>query len=92
MKIFIIMLIAFTFNLQAEMLSNEEILIVKNVFVREEIDLDSKSIKGWIRLFNSDDKLNKYEIYVNPEEKRNIILYLTELYTLDYLKHSKEIK
>ena len=36
---------------------------------------DSKSIKGWLRIFNSKEKLNDYEIYI-PEEKRIKIIKL----------------
>jgi len=62
--------------------------IVEEVLIREEIDLDSKSLKGWIRLFNSRDKINAYDIYISIEERKQMLLYLNCLYN----KKNKKIK
>jgi len=46
-------------------------------------DIEAKSIKGWIRIFNSDDRLEDYGIYIS--EKQRIIF-------LSYFKHKLEAK
>jgi len=37
---------------------------------------DSKSIKGWLRIFNSKEKLNDYEIYISEEQRIKILKLL----------------
>jgi len=66
--------------------------IVEEVLIREEIDLDSKSLKGWIRLFNSRDKINAYDIYISIEERKQMLLYLNCLYNKKNKENSKIIK
>lgn len=66
--------------------------IVEEVLIREEIDLDSKSLKGWIRLFNSRDKINAYDIYISIEERKQMLLYLNCLYNKKNKKNKENSK
>ena len=59
---------------------------------REDIDLDSKSIKGWIRVLNSKEKMLKYHIFLTDKERELLINYLKKLYETDYNHFSKRIR
>lgn len=65
---------------------------VQTILYRENIDLDAKSLKGWMRVFNSDSKLNDYEIYVTEEEKELILIYLNKLFDLENKKYAKVVR
>ena len=65
---------------------------VQEILYREEMDLDAKSIKGWIRVVNSKSKMKNYAIHLNPEEKKLILIYLQGLYTNEYNKYSKVVR
>jgi len=60
--------------------TKEEIILVLR---HSDCDIESKSVKGWIRIFNSDDRLKDYGIYIS--EKQRIIF-------LSYFKHKLEEK
>ena len=60
-------------SISTTILTGSEYNEFKNIMFRNEIDLDSKSLKGWIRLFNSKEKINNYG-YTITEYERNIIL------------------
>ena len=49
---------------------------IMSLFYRNNIDLDSKSYKGWIRLINSDRRLAEYNYYFSKEEKIDLIKFL----------------
>ncbi len=64
----------------------------KSVLYRENIDLDAKSLKGWLRVFNSHSKLRNYEIYVDDSERKLVIIYLTKLFNLENNKYAKRVR
>jgi len=66
--------------------------IIPVILHREDIDLDSKSIKGWIRVLNSKEKMLKYHIFLTNEERELLIDYLKKLYNEDYNHFSKRIQ
>ena len=65
---------------------------VQQIMYREEIDLDAKSIKGWIRVLNSKSKMKNYSIYLNPEENKLLLMYLQGVYRLEYNKYVKVVR
>jgi hypothetical protein len=52
----------------------------ERVFRSNSLDLDAKSLKGWIRLFNSNEKLRDYDIYITDTERIEIIYVLKKKY------------
>jgi len=58
----------------------------KNIIYRNNIDLDSKSAKGWIRLFNSRGKIDDYGYSLTEEER---LLMLSELRKINSKAQSK---
>ncbi len=88
-KYFFILILILNLHLQA---ANIEIKTVADIFIREKIDLDAKSLKGWMRVFNSNSKLNDYDIYVTKEERESVLLYLNILYKEEYKEYSKVVR
>jgi len=43
------------------------------------IDIDSKSAKGWIRILNSDEKIIEYNIQINNRERLILIIYFKKI-------------
>ena len=62
------------------------------ILYRENIDLDSKSMKGWLRIFNSSEKLRKHDIFVTPEEAEIVIKYLKKKYIMKTNKYKKVVR
>ena len=56
--------------------SNKTIEEFNNIISKIGYHIDSKSIKGWIRIFNSRDKLYDYEIYINEEDRIRYLIFL----------------
>jgi len=52
----------------------------ERVFRSNSLDLDAKSLKGWIRLFNSNEKLRDYDIYITDTERIEIIYVIKKKY------------
>ena len=48
---------------------------IQNLFSRYKIDIDTKSDKGWIRLFNSYERLDKYGYFYSEKEKKDIKIF-----------------
>lgn len=67
----IILIIVLLFDIPS--ISEEPFRFFEVTLFKNNIDIDTKSIKGWIRLFNSREKMNEHKIYL-PEEERKIIL------------------
>ena len=86
--IFIMFLTTATISADNTVISNN----TKKILVRENVDLDSKSLKGWMRVFNSNEKLNDYEIYTSTTEREQILIYLKELYKIEFKKNSKVVR
>jgi len=59
--------------------STETIILLKKI----NYDIDSKSIKGWVRIFRSQSRLREYDIFIT-ETKR--------VYFLEYFKFKSEEK
>lgn len=78
----IILIIVLLFDISS--ISEEPKKFFEVTLFKNNIDIDTKSIKGWIRLFNSREKMNKHKIYM-PEEERKIIL---EELKIEYQKRS----
>ena len=64
----------------------------QEILYRESIDLDAKSLKGWIRVINSKTKTKTHAIHLTLKEKKTILLYLQDLYELKRKKYSKVVK
>jgi len=62
---------------------------VSVIFRNNGIDIDSKSIKGWIRIFKSRDKLMDYNIYVEEKERKVVLLYLRKRYNNKMSKYKR---
>ena len=63
-----------------------------SILTKINYDIDSKSIKGWIRIFNSQEKLHDYEIYISDFKRKEILWYLKyKLYNKEQ-KYKREIK
>lgn len=56
----------------APCLEEEKMLIEKN------IDLDTKTLKGWVRLLNNRSKMGQYGVILSKEETLELIKCLTE--------------
>lgn len=76
-------------NLSAKTLNSNS---VQSILYRENVDLDVKSIKGWMRVFNSQSKLEHYEICVSEKEKEKILLFLKGKYHEEYNRYAKVVK
>ena len=83
------MVIFLTGNINA---SDEVLYDVHLILYRENIDLDAKSLKGWIRVFNSNSKLREYEISVTIEERERVLLFLKEKYKKENNKYAKVVR
>jgi hypothetical protein len=66
--------------------------IIQSIFYRENIDLDAKSLKGWMRVFNSNSKLKDHDIYVTDEEKNIILIFLKNKYIYENTKYVRLVK
>lgn len=64
----------------------------RSILYRENVDLDAKSLKGWMRVFNSNSKLKEYEIFITLEEKERILLFLHKKYTEENSKYIKVVR
>jgi len=64
----------------------------KNILTANNLDEDSKSLKGWLRLFNSPEKLKYYDIYISEEDRKLMIIYFREEYKIKLLKYNKGVK
>ena len=63
-----------------------------NIMYRNEIDLDSKSTKGWIRLFNSIEKINNYGYSISEYERLLIITELKERMDKSIKKYKRGVE
>jgi len=61
------------------------------ILKRNNIDLESKSLRGWVRLFNSKRKIKNYKYKVSEIERQNILNYLTNLLQHRRNKYTMEI-
>lgn len=89
-KLLIVLLFLSLSSLKAKplcTLSEAEIILY-----RKNIDIDSKSIKGWLRIFNSPEKLRKHDIFVTPEEAEIVIKYLKKKYIMKTNKYKKVVR
>lgn len=50
----------------------------RELLTEKRIDLDTKTIKGWIRLFKNREKLNQYGVYLSKTETLDLIKCLTD--------------
>jgi len=94
-KLFIFLLLfnLFTINIDANKLnSTVDINYSKICLLRNGYDFDSKSIKGWIRIFNSKEKLEEYDIEVNTIERKIILVELKNKYRKFRNKYKREVK
>jgi len=94
-KLFIFLLLfnLFTININANKINNAIDINYSNLcLLRNGYDFDSKSIKGWIRIFNSDKKLKDYGIHVNEIERKIILLELKSKYRKFSNKYKREVK
>jgi len=64
----------------------------QSILYRENVDLDAKSLKGWMRVFNSNSKLKEYEIFITLEEKERILLFLHKKYAEENSKYTKVVR
>lgn len=89
---FLIIFAFFTVNIdgQSSMIKEEKNL--DSYFRDLDLDFDSKSLKGWIRIFNSDDKLDSYDIYVTKENKIIILEILMDRLNNKINTESRRIK
>jgi hypothetical protein len=60
-------------------ISNAISLDFYSILSRNSIDLDSKSNKGWIRIFNSKSKLKDYKIKVTETERVFVIAKIKKI-------------
>jgi len=65
---------------------------VKSILYRENVDLDAKSLKGWMRVFNSNSKLREHGIFVTIEEKEKVLLFLHKRYSFEHNKYAKVVR
>ena len=65
---------------------------INYILYREKIDLDAKSLRGWLRVFNSNDKMRRYGIFVTDEERELIIIYLKQRSTEEQHKYNRTVK
>jgi len=94
-KLFIFLLLfnLLAININANKINNtidinySEICLLRNGY-----DFDSKSIKGWIRIFNSKEKLEEYGIKVNKIERKIILVELKNKYKKFSNKYKREVK
>jgi len=88
-----IMITSLVFLLSGSMNASElNMEDVHTILYRENVDLDAKSLKGWMRVFNSNSKLREYKIFVSVEEKEKVLLFLKELYTNEHNKYAKVVR
>jgi hypothetical protein len=64
----------------------EEIILINN------IDIDGKSIKGWIRIFNSEEKCNDYGFDMNESERETLLSYMREKQNKKNRKYKRGIR
>lgn len=100
LSILIIFTITFTFNSLcfASMVPKEPIMsnrsenILLQVLNINNLDLHSKSYRGWIRIFNNKKRINDYEIIINESERLIILDYLREKYKNENNKYKRSIR
>jgi len=91
--IFLILFNLLTINISANKINNTIDTNYSAIYLlRNGYDFDSKSIKGWIRIFNSDEKLKDYGIYVNEVERKIILAELKNKYRKFCNKYKREVK
>lgn len=64
----------------------------KNILYKNDIDIDSKSIKGWIRLFNSREKMDRYELDLTEDEILFILATLRKEFEMKSKKFSRGVE
>jgi len=104
-RFFIIIMIIFMFNAAAipeDTIYNDDIVISTD-FKKIERDfnnllesigytIDSKSLKGWIRIFNSKEKLYDYEIYIPEADRKLYIIFLKNKLKKEENKYNRGLK
>jgi len=65
---------------------------VLTIFRNNQIDIDSKSFKGWIRIFNSRRKLEDYNIYVDEKNRILVLKYFKMKYNHKMNKYERGIE
>jgi len=104
-KFFIIVMIIFMFNSAAipEDTIYKDDIIISVDFKKIEQDfnnllksigytIDSKSLKGWIRIFNSKEKLYDYEIYIPETDRKLYIIFLRNKLDKKENKYNRGLK
>jgi hypothetical protein len=56
------------------------------------IDIDSKSIKGWLRILYSEEKCKDYNLNMSEKDKKIIIKYIKDLENKKIKKYSRGIE
>lgn len=73
-------------------MSNRSEKILLQVLNINNLDLHSKSYRGWIRIFNNKKRINDYEIIINESERLIILNYLREKHKNENNKYKRSIR
>ena len=85
---FKILIFYLLFNIGVVNMQAEEDDYIKPYLNKYGYDYDSKSIRGWIRVFKSDEKLKEYGIVIQKKERKKVLFYLKK----DYDKYRKKYR
>jgi hypothetical protein len=85
----IILIFAFLFIITISDAHEFDYNEVAYIIERNDLDIDSKSIKGWIRIFNSRDKIYDYGYDISDYEREMMIKYFKELKNKKIKKYSR---
>jgi len=88
----IIFLLVLTLNANSTQDCSSATPEIKSIFIRNDIDLEAKSNKGWIRIFNSKEKILHYGYKVNEYERFLILDYLRNKGKLKSDRYSRGVK
>jgi len=65
---------------------------VVRIFRENKMDIDAKSYKGWIRVFNSKEKTKDYNFVINYDERKMILNFFRKKYQNKTIKYERGIE
>ncbi len=64
---------------------------VHSILINQKLNVHSKSLKGWIRIFNSNDKLYDYGISLSREDRELVLEHFKEKYKEKIKKYNRGV-
>lgn len=92
MRIFLILIISSILVLSTPTYNYGIRKTPQDIINANNIDIDSKSLKGWIRIFNSKTKTDDYGFYLSDNERSMLLIYMREKSFKKTNKYKRGIK